>query len=152
MQEYGFSQKEVQTLFFGKKMVTAVNLAGDAILGRYGLKSYHLALLRVIASEDGIEQKGIRKIIPFDKSRISVVVRELTEGGFIFDSGRGRSSSLHLTEKGLEAVRHTPEFRRRVDSEVFSVFTSAEKDEMDRLFTKLNDHLDEILVKYTGHQ
>lgn len=145
MQEYGFSQKEVQTLFFGKKMVTAVNLAGDAILGRYGLKSYHLALLRVIASEDGIEQKGIRKTIPFDKSRISVIIRELTEAGLIYDSARGRSSSLHLTERGAEIVRLTPEYRKKVEEVIFSVFTKEEMDEMDALFSKLNKRLDYVI-------
>ena len=149
MEEYGFSDKEVQTLFFGKKMATAVNIAGETVLGGYGIKSYHLAVLRVIASQDGVEQKGIRKIIPFDKSRISVVVRELTEGGFIFDSGRGRSSSLHLTDKGKEAVRLTPEYRKKVEEIIFSPFTQAEMENMDAMFTKLNARLDFILEKYS---
>lgn len=145
MQEYGFSQKEMETLFFGKKMATAVNLAGDSILGRYGLKSYHLALIRVIGSEDGIEQKGIRKTIPFDKSRISVIIRELTEGGYIYDSGRGRSSSLHLTDRGKEIIKLTPEYRKKIEEVIFSVFTKEELENMDAMFTKLNKRLDYVI-------
>ena len=147
MEDYGFSQKEIDTLFFGKKMVAALNSVGDRILEDYGIKTYHLALLRVISSQDGIDQKSIRKTIPFDKSRISVIVRELSDWGFIYDSGSGRSSALHLTDKGKEAVKVTPEYTRKVEKAILPDLTPEELDVLNKVFEKLNAHLDTLVEK-----
>ena len=147
MEDYGFSQKEIDTLFFGKKMVAALNSVGDRILEDYGIKTYHLALLRVISSQDGIDQKSIRKTIPFDKSRISVIVRELSDWGFIYDSGSGRSSALHLTDKGKEAVKVTPEYTRKVENAILPDLTAEELDVLNKVFEKLNAHLDTLVEK-----
>ena len=147
MEDYGFSQKEIDTLFFGKKMVAALNSVGDRILEGYGIKTYHLALLRVISSQDGIDQKSIRKTIPFDKSRISVIVRELSDWGFIYDSGSGRSSALHLTDKGKEAVKVTPEYTRKVEKAILPDLTPEELDVLNKVFEKLNAHLNTLVEK-----
>ena len=147
MGDYGFTQKEIDTFFFGKKMVAAISIVGDRILEEYGIKSYHLALLRVISSQDGIDQKSIRKTIPFDKSRISVIVRELSDWGFIYDSGSGRSSSLHLTDKGKETVKVTPEYSRKVEKEVLPDLTEEELEVLNKVFEKLNHRMDDIIGK-----
>ncbi len=147
MEDYGFTQKEIDTLFFGKKMVAAISSVGDKILEDYGIKSYHLALLRVISSNDGIDQKSIRKTIPFDKSRISVIVRELSDWGFIYDSGSGRSSALHLTDKGKEAVKITPEYTRKIEKTILPDLSAEELDILNKVFEKLNAHLDTLVEK-----
>ncbi len=147
MEDYGFSQKEIDTLFFGKKMVAALNSVGDKILEDYGIKTYHLALLRVISSQDGIDQKSIRKTIPFDKSRISVIVRELSDWGFIYDSGSGRSSALHLTDKGKEAVKVTPEYTRKIEMTIMPDLTQEERNVLNKVFEKLNARLDTLVEK-----
>ena len=147
MEDYGFTQKEIDTLFFGKKMVAAIGSVGDKILEDYGIKSYHLALLRVISSNDGIDQKSIRKTIPFDKSRISVIVRELSDWGFIYDSGSGRSSALHLTDKGKEAVKVTPEYTRKVEETIMPDLSEEERQVLNKVFEKLNTRLDMLVEK-----
>ena len=147
MGDYGFTQKEIDTFFFGKRMVAAIGIVGDKVLEDYGIKSYHLALLRVISSQDGIDQKGIRKTIPFDKSRISVIIRELSDWGFVYDTGSGRSSSLHLTDKGKEAVKVTPEYTRIVEKEVLPDLSEEELEVLNRVFEKLNRRMDDIIEK-----
>lgn len=147
MGDYGFTQKEIDTFFFGKRMVAAIGIVGDKVLEDYGIKSYHLALLRVISSQDGIDQKGIRKTIPFDKSRISVIIRELSDWGFVYDTGSGRSSALHLTDKGKEAVKVTPEYTRIVEKEVLPDLSEEELEVLNRVFEKLNRRMDDIIEK-----
>ena len=147
MGDYGFTQREIDTFFFGKKMVAAISIVGDRILEEYGIKSYHLALLRVISSQDGIDQKSIRNTIPFDKSRISVIVRELSDWGFVYDSGSGRSSSLHLTDKGKEVVKVTPEYSKKVEAAVLPDLTDEELEVLNRVFDKLNNRMESIIEK-----
>lgn len=145
MDDYGFTQIEADTLYFPKKMTQVLAIIGDKLFADLGIKSYHLSVLRVIYDHDGIDQKSIRKVIPFDKSRISVVVRELLDGGFVVDSASGRSSSLHLTDKGQEAVARTPEFKRLVNEDIFGDFTADEMKFMDESFVRLNKRLNEII-------
>ena len=147
MGDYGFTQMEIDTFFFGKKMVAAISIVGDKILEEYGIKSYHLGILRVISSQDGIDQKSIRKTIPFDKSRISVIIRELCDWGFVYDSGSGRSSSLHLTDKGKEAVKITPEYTKKVKAAVLPEMTDEETDVLNKVFQKLNSRMEDIIEK-----
>lgn len=147
MDDIGFTQIEADTLYFPKKMTQALGVIGDELFADLGIKSYHLSVLRVIYSNDGIDQKGIRKVIPFDKSRISVVVRELLDGGFVTDSASGRSSSLHLTDLGMTAVSRTEQFRKAVDVDIFGEFTAEEKEFMNQAFIRLNNRLNEILAK-----
>ena len=127
MDDYGFTQVEADTLYFPKKMTQVLAIIGDKLFADLGIKSYHLSVLRVIYDHDGIDQKSIRKVIPFDKSRISVVVRELLDGGFVVDSASGRSSSLHLTEKGQEAVARMREAREADYAKKTACFTEDEK-------------------------
>ena len=140
--DYGFTQREADTVYFPKKLTAAFAVIGDRMFADMGIKFYHLAVLRVVYSNDGIDQKGIRNTVPFDKSRISVVVRELLDQGFLRDSATGRSSSLHLTELGMKAVSRTNEYRKVVSEEIFGEFTKAEMEFMDEAFQRLNDLLD----------
>ena len=126
-------------------MAAAISSVGDKVLEDYGIKSYHLALLRVISSQDGIDQKSIRNTIPFDKSRISVIVRELSDWGFIYDSGAGRSSALHLTDKGKEAVKITPEYTKKVEKAILPDLTAEELDVLNKVFEKLSARLETII-------
>ena len=109
-----------------------------------------MSVLRTVYSNEGIDQKTIRTVVPFDKSRISVIVRELLEMGLLMDTASGRSSSLHLTAKGREVVSKTPQFKQRLREELFSPFSKEEMEEMRELFAKLNSHLDTVIQKYCG--
>ncbi len=147
MEDYGFSQIEADTLYFPKKMTQVLAMIGDKLFADIGIKTYHLAVLRVVYANDGIDQKGIREFIPFDKSRISVVVRDLLDNGFVKDSATGRSSSLHLTDKGQEAVKRTPEFSRAVNKDIFGDFTEDELRFLNESFVRLNARLNVLLEK-----
>lgn len=148
MEDYGFTQIEADTLYFPKKMTQVLSVIGDKLFADIGIKTYHLAVLRVVYANDGIDQKGIREFIPFDKSRISVVVRDLLDNGFVKDSATGRSSSLHLTDKGMDAVKRTPEFSKVVNKDIFGDFTEDELKFLNESFVRLNKRLNELLEKY----
>ncbi len=148
MENYGFTQIEADTLYFPKKMSQVLGVIGDKLFADIGIKTYHLAVLRVIFANDGIDQKGIRDFIPFDKSRISVVVRELLDNGFVKDSATGRSSSLHLTDRGMAAVKRTPEFSEVVSKDIFGEFTEDEMNFLNQAFVRLNTRLNALLEKY----
>lgn len=145
MDDWGLTEMEQVVHYFPKKIERVVSLLGEKYFAPLGLKSYHAAAIRVIHTNDGITQKEIRESIPFDKSRISVIVRELIDGGFVVNTASGRSSSLHLTERGKAVLSHTLNFRDHLDEEIFSIFSKDEKEVIENYFLRLDGHLDELL-------
>ncbi len=110
------------------------------------MKSYFFAYILRLHAIDGATQKDLAEVIPFDKSRISVVVNQLIKLGYVYDSGRGRNSSLHLTEKGKMAYPECRSFLDLLAEEIFGL----EEDgiEIRRINTEFNDRLDRLLEKY----
>ena len=54
------------------------------------IKEYHIPFILMIGYYDGISQKEINERVPFDKSRISVIVNELIKLKYVEDSNSGR--------------------------------------------------------------
>lgn len=145
MYECRVTEMEKILNFLPKKMERVISNLGDRYLSDIGLKSYHVPVICVICCNDGVDQKSIRETVPFDKSRISVIVRELLDAGLVYDSASGRSSSLHLTQKGLETVEPIIEFKKRVTEDICCIFNEEETAMMNDIFFRLNTHLDKML-------
>jgi len=130
----------------GKLKKAASRIAADFI-SETSLKEYYFPILQAIYYKDGITQKEITSYLPYDKSRVSVVVNELIDNGYVTDSGEGRSSCLHLTEEGRNASAVARMYNKIAFDKLFEGFTQAELCQTLQFFTKLDKRLDEILVE-----
>ena len=85
---------------FSDKVRRCLKVRSQPFLEKYNLKVHHLIFLTLLGRHPGISQKALKGYLPYDKSRISMVVSELTLLGLVEDVGKAKSSSLILTEKG----------------------------------------------------
>ncbi len=108
-------------------------------------KDYQLPVLKIIYYNDGITQKEISNDIPFDKSRVSVIVNELIASGWVVDTGEGRSSCLHLTEEGTDVTLRGNAVNGNIFSQLFQDFSDEERAAMLETCIKLNGYLDKFL-------
>ncbi len=113
------------------------------------IKPYHLMLVKGIGSCDGISQKELGTMVPFDKSYISIGVRELIDMGFVRNSSEGKVHSLGLTDSGRDLMAMADMMFDLTGTTVMGVFSQDELDEFTRLMKKIDVHIDEVLLKYT---
>ncbi|GEM_PF-1958936 len=133
-------------LYLPEKVSKCINLLAENYLGETNIKVYYMPYLLNLKLHDGMSQKDLKTNISCDKSRISVVVHELIDNGFVYNDAKGRNSSLHLTEKGHDAYTVSKMFFGIVKKELFGLNTSEEVKKKD---VEFNNRLDELIEKYT---
>lgn len=135
-------------MVFPRKMI----FVNRAVVSKYfkdsRIRPYHLMLIKGIGVNEGISQKELGAIVPFDKSYISVGVRELREMGFVYNDSEGKVHRLMLTESGRDLVSMADMMFDITGNAVMGVFTHDEIDELTKLMRKLDAHIDGVLAKY----
>ncbi len=109
-----------------------------------GFRHYHIPFLISIARSPGISQKGLCERVPLDKSRVSIVVRELISLGFAVNSSTGKVWALNLTPKGMDAYKTAMDITTRMDDSMFSVLTEGETKTFLALISKISQRIDEL--------
>lgn len=126
----------------------------DTIVASYmpdsRIRMPHLMTVAVIGSLDCPSQKGIREHLPFDKSYISIIVRELIEQGYVVNRGEGKIQSLELTENGrnLEAVSRM--IRDIIGANLFRDLDDDERRVFETCLGKLEGRIDIINKSYSS--
>ena len=140
-------EADMNLMFFHTpiKMKRVMSKLSADYIAEMSLKDYYFPFLSVLSENDGISQKDILSLIPFDKSRISVVVHELIDAGLVHDSAEGRATCLHLTDRGKEANAVGRMYAKIAMSMVFESFSEEEIRSLHELFTKFDSRLDEII-------
>ncbi len=131
--------------YLPSKMKKAGSKLTSDYSANFPYKDYYFPVLQAIYYQDGVSQKEIVRTVAFDKSRISVIVNELIEQGFVTDSGEGRTSCLHLTDKGKQANTVGRMYSKIFYDKVFSSFNEEELKAAADFFIKLDKVLDEII-------
>lgn len=135
-------------MIFPRKM----HLVGRAVASKYlkdtRIKSSHLMVLKGISDMDGASQRDLCESIPFDKSYISTVVRELIDMGFVVNEASGKVHSLRLTDSGKDMMAMGTMLFDIIDNEIFGVLTDEERNCMTDIMYKINSHIDEVLAQY----
>lgn len=133
---------------FSDKMKKCIKYLMAPSLSEMGLKSYHVLFMLPIERNDGMSQKEIRERIPYDKSRISMVVGELIAMGLVIDERTGKTSSLRLTEKGKEVCHIFRSNIDRINFEILSALNEKEHQEFFHCITILNNRIDELIAQH----
>lgn len=134
------------SMYLPEKINKCINLLATEYLKDTNLKPYYVPYILNIERVDGISQKQLKVLIPFDKSRISVVVHELIDKGLIYNDGVGRNSSLHLTDDGRASYSVCKMFFDIVKKEIFGWDDDIEE-EIRRQNKMFNDRLDALIEK-----
>ncbi|MDO5861477.1 MAG: MarR family winged helix-turn-helix transcriptional regulator [Thermoplasmata archaeon] len=128
------------------------NTVGRAIASKYmrdsRLKSYHLMLINAIYEQDGASQKDLGDAVPFDKSYISIGVRELIDMGYIVNEGQGKVHSLRLTEAGRDVLAMSEMMFDIIRQSIMGNITKEEADELVRILRKMSANMDSIIAQF----
>lgn len=133
--------------FLPEKMNKCISLLAETYFKDTELKVYFIPYIIDLRAHDGMSQKELNRLIPCDKSRISVVIHELMDRGLVYNDGKGRNSSLHLTDKGLGAYSVSRMFVDLVNKELFSGFS--DRDSIQKQFSEFDSHMDTVLLRLT---
>ncbi len=63
------------------------------------LKEDEQLILKIVAEEDGIEQREIQRRTDFSKTKVSKILAELDKRGAIRKETVGKKNKIYLTEK-----------------------------------------------------
>lgn len=133
---------------FSDKMKKCIKYLIAPSLSEMGLKSYHILFLLPIERNGGMSQKDIRERVPYDKSRVSMVVGELIAMGLVVDERTGKTSSLRLTERGEKACGVFRSIVDRLNCEIMSALDEKDHREFFHCMTILNARIDELIAQH----
>ena len=83
--------------------------------------------------------------VPFNKARVSIIVSELMEMGYVTDVSKGKSSSLFLTEEGKDIYEISSEIFMLHHEALLSVFSEEEREVLHRMMIMMDEVLDDML-------
>lgn len=135
---------------FSDKMKKCIKYLAEPYLQDLGIRPHHVVFLFVIENNTGLSQKNLKEHVPYDKSRISMVIGELISLGLIRNTSQGKTFSLELTEKGKEVCEKV---RAIVDDFKTMILSSIPSDELDNFLNgmkKFNEHLDTIIETHNS--
>lgn len=130
---------------FPKKMNLCMRGYADKYLRDTRIKPPYLILIFHIGRREGISQKELIDEVPFDKSYISTMVRDMTELGLVYNDSTGKVHSLHLTDQGRDIYAMSRMMFELLDRNLFDVLTEEEKDTLGVIMRKLNDRANQIM-------
>ena len=127
---------------------TKIKQCMDMIVSSYmldsGIRLPHLMTVAVIGALDNPSQKEVREHLPFDKSYISILVRELIDMGCVVNV-----PSLALTESGdrMEAISRM--VRDIISVNLFRDFDESEREVFESCLRKLENRIDILIQTYS---
>ncbi len=110
-------------------------------LTQFGLKSIHASYLTEIASNPGISQDRLAKIICINKSNVARQVAVLEEDGFVRrvpSAADKRVMELYPTEKTLEILPQINDMLMRWENCITQDLTEEEKELISALMGKMS--------------
>ncbi len=132
---------------FADRFKRCLRLTVEPLFEEDGLKLYHLTLISVIGRHEGMCQKEITSHLPYDKSRVSMVVTELHAMGMVENVGKGKLRSIVLTDRGHEIDAAFRDAVADLHEELFSQLQKDEREALVLYLTLFNEKLDSIIAK-----
>ena len=136
-------------LGFPKKMSQCMRLVASAYLKDSSVKPQYLTIIYHLGTNDGISQKELNEVVPFDKSYISIMVHDMIDIGLIYNDGEGKQHSLHLTDRGRDVYVMSRMMFDLLDRNLFDVLTDEEKESLRNIMGKLDSRLDKLMADFS---
>ena len=132
-------------MVFPRKMSMFTRAVASKYLKDSRIKPYHLMMIHGIGSGNGISQKDLVEMLPFDKSYISTGVRELIDMGLVYNESEGKVHSLRLTDMGRDLMAMGEMMFDLIQGSLTSILDAEERETLVRLMKKVNAHTDELI-------
>ncbi len=110
----------------------------------FGFKYYYIPFLLAIRNQPGISQKILCESIPLDKSRVSIVVRELIRSGYVRNDSTGKVWSINLTPSGEAVSRKAEEIVNDLNGKLFEGIGREDLDVFLRVMGEISERADAI--------
>jgi len=133
---------------FSDKFKRCLRVTIEPLFEEDGLKLYHLIILAVIGRQEGMCQKEITTHLPYDKSRVSMVVTELHAMGLVENVAKGKLRSLVLTDRGREINEVFKMAVSDFTDNLLSQFKGEEREAMIHNLGLLDERLNGILAAH----
>lgn len=117
----------------------------EPYLKERGLKVYHILFIYNIGNHPGTSQKQLRAHLPYDKSRVSMVITDLTDMDMVENVNDGKISSLYLTDRGKVIYSEVKTFALDFKKRLLNGFTDDERAVLIRCMDKFDRNMDVIL-------
>lgn len=137
--EEGENDMFVQLVCFPGKFKQCMDAMVSSYIPDRDIRLPHLMVVSVIDRMGSASQKEIRKHLPFDKSYISTLVRDLMEKGLVVNESDGKAHSLMLTDSGKVASSVSRMVRDIIDANLFKDFTEEETETFKVCMSKLEN-------------
>lgn len=117
----------------------------DENLGHLGLKAHHTIVIAIIGDDPGTSQRHIMENTPFNKARVSIIVSELIDRGYVVDKSTGKTAALYLTGSGEKVYEIAGSIFMKHHSDMLSSLSDEEVRTLHRILLKMDITLDEML-------
>lgn len=130
---------------FADKFKRCLKTVAEPFLRETGLKVHHIIFISRIGRSEGISQKDLKSQLPYDKSRVSMVITELIALGIVEDQSVGKTAHLELTEKGQALYREVLEIAADFKRKLTDGLDDEEKAAFMACLRKLDRNMDAML-------
>lgn len=137
-------------LGFPRKMNQCVRAYAVNYLRDTRIKPQYMLLINHIGRKDGTSQKEINEDVPFDKSYISTMVRELIELGYVYNDSSGKQHCLRLTDQGRDIFAMCRMMFDLLDRNLFETLTEEERAQLNSIMRKLDASADRLMAEFSG--
>lgn len=114
-----------------------------AYIDRFGLTVPEWRVMAVLARFAPLSAGEVADRSAMDKVRVSRAVAKLIQAGFVAratDAADRRRSSLELSREGWAVYAEIAPAARRVEADLYGALDARERDEFDRILTKLQHY------------
>ncbi|MET8250802.1 MarR family winged helix-turn-helix transcriptional regulator [Micromonospora sp. NPDC005197] len=109
----------------------------------HDLRGYHYRLLAALAESGPASQADLGRRCAIDGSDVVAAVNDLTGRGLVVrapDPADRRRNVISLTEAGADEAHRMADTVARVQDDLLAPLSSAERDQLTRLLTRLLEH------------
>lgn len=132
-------------MIFPRKMTAVSKGLTSKYLKDTRVKAHHIMIIHGISLKDGPSQKDLVELLPFDKSYISMGVRELIDMGFVRNDAEGKVQKLYLTDTGSDILAMCKMMVDIIQPSILSAISAEEKQSLTTILKKIDVHVDELI-------
>lgn len=136
---------EDSLVFWLKKAYLAIRKEYDEELAKHELTYPQWEVVRMLCSQDGLEQRTIQQRLGIQSATLTGIVDGLVDNGLVerrLSPEDARVKQLHLTEEGQKIQQMGPEVLSRIDDRLSRNFSATElallKDWLRRVINNLD--------------
>ena len=139
-------------MYFPEKLAKCVRNMVSVYTWEIGLKPHQLPIIMEVGYHPHISQRDLSARLPVDKSRISMIVKELTDQGIVVNESNNKLGSLALTEKGEEMYESCKRISCETFSKIFDDFDKEEINQLEEYASRINRRIDTLSQEFSDRK